>query len=438
MKKLAVLICFLFYPLSIQIYGLDANSLTGHWEGEITREGKQWRVWLDVKSGNSKPDGTADFPDFGLYALPVEINAENEKVKIEIKDGSSVVVFEGIQKKGNFSGVWNGLNITADFNLKHTSPTPLDLYTQESVTFQSGEATLAGTLIKPNKKGKHPAIVFTHGSGNQTRSETFYRSRAYLFARNGIAALIYDRRGRGESKGGDVTWNNLADDAIAGLKMLQARSDINPKRIGIGGFSQGGWISPLAAVRSEDVAFILVGSAAAVTPEQQNDYNAENSLLARGVGEETIKTVMNLRNRVNRFLNTGSGNKTELENEIAKLKTEKWFRYALLPEKLEPYDDASVAYITFDPAPVWEKVDVPVCSLWGEKDSVVPVEKSKAIIEDALDKGGNKNYLFKVFSDAGHGVSIVQDKDEAWDFPRLAPGYQETMIGCVLKNSAKK
>lgn len=430
MLKVSVLICFIF---SIQVFG--ANSIIGHWEGVITHQGKEWRTWLDVKSVDAKFTSTIDFPDFGLYALPANMTIENEKVKIGTIAGNSVASFDGVLRDQNLSGEWKGLNITATFSLKRLNSKPLDPYLEEEVTFQNGNANLVGTLIKPNKSGKHPAIIFTHGSGNQTRTQSSYRSRAYLFARHGIASLIYDRRGTGASKGGgdNANWNNLADDAIAGLKMLQNRADINPKQIGVSGFSQGGWVSPLAALRSKDVAFVLVGSAAAITPEQQNNYNVESLLRDRGVSEETIKSVMNLRLRVDKFLHNPNGDKMDLENEIAKLKGETWFRNALLSEKLEPYDVESKKYITFDPAPIWEKIIVPVCSLWGEKDSNVPSQKSNEIMENALKRARNKKYLLKIFPKSGHGVGIVREKNEAWDFPRLAPGYQETMVEWVQK-----
>ncbi len=430
MQKIAVLICFIF---SIQVS--VAKSVVGHWEGVIIHEGKEWRTWLDVKLVEEKLSGTIDFPDFGLYALPANLTVENEKIKIGTIAGNSVATFDGTLSNENFKGEWKGLNITATFNLKRLNVKPLEPYIEEEVAFQNGDATLVGTLVKPNKSGKHPAIIFTHGSGNQTRTQSNYRSRAFLFARNGIASLIYDRRGTGASKGGgeNANWNNLADDAIAGLKMLQARSDINPKKIGVSGFSQGGWVSPLAAFRSKNVAFVLVGSAAAITPEQQNNYNVESILRDRGVAEETIKAVMNLRGRVDQFLHNPNGDKAILETEIAKLKGETWFRNALLPEKLEPYDAESKAYITFDPAPIWEKIKVPVCSLWGEKDLNVPSELSKKIMEAALKKAKNKKYLFKIFPKSGHGVSIVREKNAAWDFPRLAIGYQETMVEWVIK-----
>jgi len=71
MQRFAGLICLLGCFFSIQIFGAD--SMVGHWEGVIAREGKEWRVWLDTQNDGDKFKGTIDFPDFGLYALPANL-----------------------------------------------------------------------------------------------------------------------------------------------------------------------------------------------------------------------------------------------------------------------------------------------------------------------------------------------------------------------------
>ncbi len=411
------------------------KQAVGHWEGSITREGKAWKLWLDLRAEGEGVKGTADLPDYGLYALPLTVKLEGAKVVIQHFVRSSMVTLEGELAGEQMGGAWKGLDVAASCQLRRAQPQPMIHSVEEEVRFQNGEAMLVGTLVKPGKAGRHPAIVFTHGSGNQTRTESFYRSRAYLFARHGVAALVYDRRGRGASTGGgdDATWNNLADDALAGLSYLKSRADINPRKIGVGGFSQGGWVSPLAAARSQDVAFVLVGSTPGITPDEQNDFNVESMLRGQKLPEEKIAAVISLRRRVSQFQHTGKGDQAALESEISHLRGEPWFRNALLPEKLVPYDAESKSYILFDPAPVWEKVKAPVLSLWGAQDAVVPAEKSRASLERALKRGGNQDYTLRVFPKAGHGVGVIREPGEPWDWPRLAPGYQEVMIEWVLK-----
>lgn len=72
-------------------------------------------------------------------------------------------------------------------------------YREKEVRFSNGEITLSGTVYLPSKTGPHPAVVFIHGDGPDIREG--YRFFAELFARRGIAALIYDKRGTGASTG---------------------------------------------------------------------------------------------------------------------------------------------------------------------------------------------------------------------------------------------
>src|SRR6267154_2951537 len=121
---------------------------------------------------------------------------------------------------------------------------------EKAVHFASGDITLAGTLVLPERSQPHPAVVLFHGSGPQKRD--LFTAR--WFAAEGIAALAYDKRGVGES-GGDfrkVPFMELCDDGLGAIKYLKSRKEIDAKRIGVWGLSQGGWLGPLAASRSAD------------------------------------------------------------------------------------------------------------------------------------------------------------------------------------------
>ena len=411
------------------------NSIGGHWEGTVTRQGKEWRIWLDIDADQNRLKGTIDVPDYGLYGVPLtEIKLTDSEVHLERVDRSGKVSFAGNVEGARMTGQWEGLGVSASFQLKRLQIQPVT-FVEEEIRFQNEGATLVGTLVKPNRPGRYAAIVFTHGSGNQTRTEDFYRSRAYLYARHGIAALIYDRRGKGASTGGgeNISFPILADDALAAVRALKLRADINPRRIGVSGYSQGGWVSPLAATRSRDVAFVIVGSAPGITPDEQNNFSVENELRAKQVPDASIAAVLELRRRVSEYQYTSKGNKSELESEINRLRGDAWFKNTLLPNgTLEEYDQGEKEFLSFNPVPVWERVRVPVLSMWGALDSLVPAEKSRAVFARALRKGGNADYTLKIFPGASHGLSMVRRKDETWDWPRLAPGYQELMVEWLI------
>src|SRR5262249_14421298 len=147
-------------------------------------------------------------------------------------------------------------------------------------SFENGDVTLAGSLLLPLTPGPHPAVIFVHGSGPSSRND--YRLWANYFAANGFATLIFDKRGVGESTGNWAAagFDELAGDALAEIEQLKTRADIQPQKIGLCGMSQAGWIMPLAASRSADVAFIISLSGAGVTPEEQGAYMVEHRVRA--------------------------------------------------------------------------------------------------------------------------------------------------------------
>ena len=149
----------------------------------------------------------------------------------------------------------------------------LDSIRQTNITFISEGVLLAGTLFSPT----HPqaAIVLVHGSGQKKRMTQF----AERVAAHGITVLTYDKRGVGASEGTyagpEVGTNNvdsmnlslLAKDASAAVNKMQEVAMDLP--VGLLGFSQAGWIIPMAATLNPSVDFIVVFSGPTITSLEQ-------------------------------------------------------------------------------------------------------------------------------------------------------------------------
>ena len=166
----------------------------------------------------------------------------------------------------------------------------------EEVRLQNGEVTLAGTLYVPSGTGPHPAVIFIHGSGDDSREN--YRYYADILARRGIAALIYDKRGVGASTGSwrASPFSVLADDALAGINFLKGHAAIDAKRIGAWGGSEGAVIAHWIATRSSDVAFIVMQAATGVSFARQNLYQNERQLRTVTNSETDIAEGLNIVN----------------------------------------------------------------------------------------------------------------------------------------------
>jgi alpha-beta hydrolase superfamily lysophospholipase len=134
----------------------------------------------------------------------------------------------------------------------------------EAIEFESHGTKLAGSIVFPENGKIHSAVVFVHGSGEQSRNMLW----AERFANEGIVALVYDKRSVGKSGGKyeseqSVSEKNislLADDAIWALKALADHPALKGIPVGIAGISQAGWIAPLAAERSGVAKFIVFWS----------------------------------------------------------------------------------------------------------------------------------------------------------------------------------
>ncbi len=145
----------------------------------------------------------------------------------------------------------------------------------ESVQFTNAGVTLSGTLVRARKSVA--GVVIVHGSGQEKRMSDFATS----LAEQGITAFTYDKRGVGESggvyAGPEVGTNNidpanldlLASDAAAAVRLLRQKLGSKRSPVGLMGFSQAGWVIPLAAKREPAVQFMVLFSGPLITTREQ-------------------------------------------------------------------------------------------------------------------------------------------------------------------------
>jgi len=232
-------------------------------------------------------------------------------------------------------------------------------------TFPSGDARLAFTLDLPAGTGPFPAVVAGHGSGRVTRGQLGWLSSQ--FTRLGFAVLRFDKRGVGESTGTFVfvgtrdspeVFPVLAGDVAAGVRFLRTRAEIDPRRIGLAGASQAGWILPEAARQLGGVAFLVLLSGPICT-----------------VGQEMYYSDL-VENNTSRALSEAD---------------------ALLPA----YDGPS----GYDPLPVLRSLDTPALWLLGLDDRSIPVAHSLANLRQL--KAVGRPFEWRTYAGLGHSLSPV-------------------------------
>jgi pimeloyl-ACP methyl ester carboxylesterase len=219
------------------------------------------------------------------------------------------------------------------------------------------------------------AVVALHGAGEGTRESQLYTHLHDLLPPAGIGVVTFDRRGEGESTG-DVTRGRFEFQVEDALAVLRA---VDSERVGLWGISQGGWIGPLAAASSDEVAFLVLVASTGVTPAEQMMYATEQQLRLAGYGDEVVERALDLRRRFEDSVHAPAPERDELlAADLMAALDEPWFGQLWLPPTL--LDEESrrlwIEEMDFDPRPVFAQVQVPTLLFYGAADSWTPVEPS--------------------------------------------------------------
>ncbi|HUQ12600.1 MAG TPA: alpha/beta hydrolase [Steroidobacteraceae bacterium] len=233
----------------------------------------------------------------------------------------------------------------------------------EEIAFDSHGVTLRGSVVIPDDV--HAAVVFVHGSGKQLRNLRL----AEALAREGIAALVYDKRGAGQS-GGDyeqdqsVSGKNialLADDALAAVAALAVNPALQRVPMGLAGISQAGWIAPVAARKSDRVKFLVMWSGPVCK-----------------VSEEDI---------FSKFTNDGDSDDVPSYREALNARRDKYLWPDFLGRDTDSNEDLAA-------------LSIPGLWIFSDNDASIPVDLSLEKLR-ALRKAGHR-YDYVLFSGLGH------------------------------------
>lgn len=242
-------------------------------------------------------------------------------------------------------------------------------FTIQDVKFESQGITLAGSILEPEKP--LAAVVIVHGSDPVKREMEF----AKRLAKEGIAVLTYDKRGVGESGGvyvgPSVGTNNidtanlnlLAQDANAAVKTFQTYLKDKKIPIGLVGFSQAGWIIPIAASKNPQIDFMVLFSCPTITTLEQLRFQ---------------------------FYTNGNNNFWENHTEADAIEHTR-------------NDPDKYQFVATDPKTSLNTLSIPGLWLFGEKDIQIPVKLCIEQLNTLKTQG--KPFEYTLFSKLGHNTS---------------------------------
>jgi pimeloyl-ACP methyl ester carboxylesterase len=285
---------------------------------------------------------------------------------------------------------------------------------------------MGATITIPEGKGPFPAALLITGSGPQNRDEEIMGHKTFAvladhLTRKGFIVLRVDDRGVGKSTGNfaNATSADFANDVSSGIDYLLTRPEVNKKKIGLIGHSEGGMIAPMLATQRKDIDFIVLLAGPGVkiidlmteqnaavlrsvnmskeaieaylpfykeaisqiisAPDTATAYKAADALLKKWIAKtnEEIVTQLGMKDR--------SAQQSKLSTLSKQLSTP-WFKY----------------FLTFDPQPYLQKLQCKVLAINGGKDIQVIASQNLPGIETSLKKSKSKVYDIKELSGLNH------------------------------------
>ncbi|MDP6407911.1 MAG: alpha/beta fold hydrolase [Planctomycetota bacterium] len=420
-------------PLPRGVDEAASARLRGTWEGVLEIGPVELRIVLELeREEDGRLGGHMVSPDQSPLEIPITRVDALPGDQVRICVGSVFVTFSVAldESERQLSGTYRQGGRSLDVTLARVEeptvvrrpqePTAPFPYGSEQVRFENaaGGVHLAGTLTIPEGEGPFPAVLLISGSGAQDRDETIFQHKPFWviadhLSRRGIAVLRVDDRGMGESTAGSdpaaATTEDFVGDALAGVGFLASREEIAGDRIGLVGHSEGGVIAPLAAVRSEQVAFIVLLAGPGVRGDELLLLQVEALGRAEGLPPDELERSLATQRTLFEILLDAT--LTEPERVAAARATLEASPDLSEGEQGEGEVEAALAqmaspwvrwFVRHDPAPVLERVRCPLLAVNGTLDLQVPSAENLAAIEAALVRGAHTDYEVRAFEGLNH------------------------------------
>jgi dipeptidyl aminopeptidase/acylaminoacyl peptidase len=233
---------------------------------------------------------------------------------------------------------------------------------------------LSGTLTTPPHQGPIPAAVLITGLSPSERNGGSppwmpLRDIADALTRAGIAVLRIDDRGIAKSTGDHKpsTTFDETDDVQTEVAWMRKQSGIDPKRIALVGYSEGGLIAPMVASKDPAIAAIVTLDGPGTSGADLARYQIENAVMR----DPSVPAA-------------------DKEKEIQKQ----------LAEEMTPRERS---LLSIDPVEFAKKVRAPALVVHGGNDLHVPLRSAERIAT-AMRSNGNKDVTVRIFPGISHSL----------------------------------
>jgi pimeloyl-ACP methyl ester carboxylesterase len=310
----------------------------------------------------------------------------------------------------------------------------------EEIVFHSGVFKVVGDLRLPEGSGPHPVVIFIHGDGPNSRTAGgTYPPIMERMERVGYATFAWDKPGTGESTG-QIDPSYVIDQRVQivldAIEVLKTRSDIDPKRIGLWGISQAGYVMPHVLTMSEDIAFMIAVSCPGMAGVDQGAYLVSAQAVCAGIPKQEAEQMRRLLSEAERVQTYAEYVRyKELLDASPGIGSASIFGYKMgvRPEEEWHVHNPDSEYF-WNPMKVIEQVKIPVLAFFGELDTQVDPLQGVQAYKEALMRAGNPNFRVELIAGTDHNIILSEtgclderEQRSRDEWTNYAPEYLDTL-----------
>jgi len=442
---------------SFACYVGNTQTLVGSWKGNIDAGGNQLPLVFHLKQINNGWEASFDSPAqnaFGIKTGATQIKNDSIQVTIPAINGSfkgkwnGADQIDGVFQQGNFKTtlILSRSNESAKIaaakaiTRSQTPKAPFDYYSEE-LKFSNADKTVefGATLTLPKNKKDFPTVILISGSGAQDRDGSMFDHKIYWvladhLTKAGIGVLRVDDRGAGKTSLGPnpqlLTSKNFANDIEAALQYLLERKEINAKKIGLIGHSEGGAIAPMVAVSNKQIAFLILLAGPGIPGHEIWNYQMRRNFIRPNLNNVEYSIAASLVNEMNshfRYSTKVDSIKANMQKtytswkqlnptiDESKLFVAKGVEpYLGLVNQFRPSLVWLQFFMNYDPSENLSKLKIPILALNGGSDIQVSATENITGIKQALNKAKNKKFETIILPSLNHLFQTCSSPEESY------------------------
>jgi alpha/beta superfamily hydrolase len=435
--KLKIFFFSFLLILSASAYSQSDKKFEGAWRGVLS-VGVELRIVVHIKEDSLHNFySTLDSPDQSAYGIKADETLINgDEITIAIKNLNATLTGHRDNDStinGTFTqGTSVPLHLTKTDKVtalkRPQTPVPPFAYKTEDIEYDNKSKSLhyGATITIPKGRGPFPSAVLITGSGPQNRDEEIFEHRPFAviaddLTKNGFVILRVDDRGVGKSTGNFniATSEDFANDVNVAIDYLKSRPEVDAKRIGLIGHSEGGMIAPMVATQRNDIDYIVLLAAPGIKIDQLMAEQNGAILRSSGISEKaSLAFQVIYKEIINQIIHAPD---TATARKAAEVSLQNWIAatdVAIIQELKFNDENGQREYIkaitaglyvpwfryflAYDPQPNLQKLNSKVLALNGSKDLQVLSKSNLAGIESSLRKSRSKKFEVKEMEGLNH------------------------------------